>query len=145
MARSGNSRIMNILIPILALIIIIANVTSDEIRFHWSRLFVFWIPKGSKYEKWFNPSLSWTNKRKKTKFWTFIFSTILVMFTDFWHMLKFIIISSGVSIALLLWGVTGIGEFIMWLLTAYLVWGILYEGMKGVYGALSDKKIFKIK
>ena len=132
---------MNILILILAVIIIVANVTSDEIKSHWSRIFGYWFPKGSKLEFWFNPQLSWQNKYKKTKFWTFVFSTVLVMFTDFWHLLKFIIISCVVSAFLIKSGVTGIGEFVMWLLSAHLVWGLLYEGFAGVFASLSDDKV----
>jgi len=131
------------MIGILVILIIIANVTSDEIKQHWSRLFAFWFPAGGKLEQFFNPSISWQNKYKKTKFWTFVFSTSLVMFTDFWHLLKFIIISCVVSIYLLKSGFTGIGEFIMWLLSAHLVWGILYEGLSGIYAGLGDKKVLR--
>jgi len=134
---------MNIIIPILAVIIIICNVTSDEISKKWSRIFGFWFPKGSKLEQFFNPSLSWQNKYKKTRFWTFVFSTALVMFTDFWHLLKFIIISCVVSIYLIKSGVSTIGEFIMWLLSAHLVWGLLYEGFSGVYAGMGNKKVLR--
>jgi len=132
---------MYILIPILAVIIIICNVTSDEIKSHWSRIFGYWFPKGSKGEQWMNPSLSWTNKYKKTKFWTFIFSTVLVMFTDFWHLLKFIIISCVVSAYLIKTGVNSLGEFVMWILTGHLLWGIFYETLSGIYGSLSNRKV----
>ncbi|HUV85163.1 MAG TPA: hypothetical protein VMV86_05590 [Methanosarcinales archaeon] len=134
---------MNPLILILAVVIIIANVTSDEIKSKWSCIFGFWFPKGSKGEQWFNPSLSWQNKYKKTKFWTFVFSTALVMFTDFWHLLKFIIISCVVSAYLIKTGVNSFGEFVMWLLSAHLVWGILYEGFTGVFASLGDDKVLR--
>lgn len=124
---------------ILVIIIIIANVTQDEIRFHWSRLFGHWFKDGSKLEQWFNPNKSWTNKYiSSSRFLTFIFSTVLVWTTDFWHLLKGIIINSIIGIYCI---VTGINDIVSTFLIINILWGIGYELFLGVYGVLSDRYI----
>lgn len=129
---------------ILVIIVIVANATQDEIRFHWSRLFGHWFKPGSKLEKWFNPAISWQNKYYNSRWLTFIFSTLLVWMTDFWHLLKFIIINSIViAFFLLLGGSQFISDWILVIVGSNVVWGTLYETIMGIYGALSDKYIKK--
>ena len=45
----------------------------------WSRL---------PFQKWFDPRLSWENKKSKIWIWQFIKSTVLVSFLDFKHFLQ---------------------------------------------------------
>ena len=135
---------MSLTTIILVILIIICNATQDEIRFHWGRLFGHWFPTGSKAEKWFNPAISWKNKYYNSKWLTFLFSTILVWTSDFWHLLKFIIINSVViAFFSLLGGSRYISDWIVVIVGANIVWGIFYEIILGIYGVLSDKYINK--
>lgn len=123
---------------ILGIVTVIANATSDEIKHHWDRLFAHWFPSGK--DKWWNPSISWKNKYTNNRFTTFLLSVPFVMFTDFWHLLKFITLNSvfGIvlSIARLQWG---IWDYVVAILLLNIVWGIIFETVLGIYGALSDK------
>jgi len=133
---------MNWLILGLGALATIANATQDEIRFRWKRLFGHWFKPGSKGEQWFNPSKSWTNKWfGKSKIVDFIFSTVLVFVTDFWHFLKFTVINSVFSIFLILLHLQlSTLEFIAALAFLNIAWGVIFEGfIRGIYGALSDK------
>lgn len=125
------------ILPILATGLI-ANVTMDEIRHHWSRWFGK-VVKRDFWKKWMNPSLSFNNKWKIHPALGWLFSTALVWVTDFWHFLKAIMLNSFfLSIIILL-------DFpILWgLVMANVGWGILYETTRGTYGLLSDR--IKIK
>lgn len=133
---------MNLITIFLVTLIIICNATQDEIRFHWDRLFAHWFPTGSKLEKWFNPSISWKNKYYNSKWLTFLFSTILVWTSDFWHLLKFIVINSIIiAFFLLLGGSQFISDWIIVIVGSNIIWGIIFETVLGIYGALSDKYI----
>jgi len=131
------------LIVILGVLATVANATSDEIRFHWSRLFAHWFKRGSNAEKWFNPSKSWENKYiSQNKILRYLFSTTLVFLTDFWHLLKSITLTSVLLIFLLLvfpdekwWA------YIIGLVIFKVLWGLLYQTTQGIYGAMSDKYI----
>lgn len=129
---------MTALTIILASLAVVANATMDEIRFHWDR----WFGKVIKKDQWANPSKSWTNKYVKSPFFTWLLSGPLVMFTDFWHLLKFIVINSVFGIVLdiaqLSWSAW---EYVVAILLLNIVWGIVYETVLGIYGALSDKYI----
>ena len=133
---------MNLITIFLVTLIIICNATQDEIRFHWDRLFAHWFSTGSKLEKWFNPSISWKNKYYNSKWLTFLFSTILVWTSDFWHLLKFIVINSIIiAFFLLLGGSQFISDWIIVIVGSNIIWGIIFETVLGIYGALSDKYI----
>lgn len=133
---------MNLTTIFLVILIIICNATQDEIRFHWDRLFGHWFPTGNKLEKWFNPSISWKNKYYNSKWLTFLFSTILVWTSDFWHLLKFIVINSIIiAFFLLLGGSQFISDWIIVIVGSNIIWGIIFETVLGIYGALSDKYI----
>jgi len=115
-----------------------------EIRFHWPRLFAHWFPAG--HDQWWNPSISWQNKYFESGFLTFIFSTLLVPFTDFYHFLQFIFLNCIFLFILLLQTKVGKGGEKWWryalvLLIINICWGILFELFLGIYGALSDKYI----
>lgn len=144
---------MNFATIFLVILIIIANATLDEIRFHWSRLFGHWIPTGHKLEKWFNPSISWKNKYFTSRFLTFLFSTLLVWTTDFWHLLKFVIINSILFILIdtsvkgkLMFGAIDLEyfntlDYIIAIVMLNVAWGIVYEFTSNVYASISDRYI----
>jgi len=125
----------------LGVLIVLCNATMDEIRFHWERMFGKLVKKDTFCYNWMNPDVSWANKYFSTNpLVRFIFSTILVWTTDFWHFLKFILINSALIIFLLL-----IHEPWFWwrwvveLAVLNIVWGILFELFLGIYGAIGDK------
>jgi hypothetical protein len=131
---------MNWLAVGLGVLACVANATMDEIRFHWDRLFGKWFKEGTKAEQWFNPTKSWTNKYiSKSKLLTLILSGPLVMFTDFWHALKFVVINSVFTAVLSLSDVYGFWEYVVWLVILNIVWGVVFGITFGVYGTLSDK------
>lgn len=121
------------MIYFLIILAILANVTMDEIDHHWYRWFgqVF---KNENLTHWMNPRLSWTNKHFKNQFLTFIFSTLLVWITDFWHFLKFVFLNCIFGIIIILTG---------WdwklIIIFNLGWGTLFIFFIGFYGLLSDK------
>jgi hypothetical protein len=129
-------------IALLGIFACICNATQDEIRFRWPRLFAHWFPDGGRAAQWFNPSLSWTNKwLNEHMFVKFVMSTVLVFTTDFWHLLKFLIITCVflmVLIALRLqWS---FWEYVVAILLLHVAWGGVFEGFfRGIYGGLSDK------
>ena len=128
-------------IGLLILLAIAANSTMDEIDHRWSRWFGKVIKPGSNLVFWMNPRLSWVNKHFKNKFVTFIFSTLLVWLTDFWHLLKFIFLNSIFAIVIIL------AELDWRLLLIFnLGWGVVFElFFTGVYGMLSDGVLRKRK
>lgn len=67
------------------------NACMNVLRFRWDNC----IFKDWKNQNWINPVLSWPNKWKPTsKFGDFVMSTMLVWVTDFWHLLKFLMLLS---------------------------------------------------
>jgi hypothetical protein len=124
-------------IAILALVALLANVTSDEIRFRYSRLFGKIL--NNKLAQWFNPAVSWQNKYYfKNKFLTFLLSTGFVFLTDLWHFLKFVTLNCIFLILIIL--LEPSRNILLTLLFWNLCWGVLYEFFKGIYGLLSDKE-----
>lgn len=71
-----------------------AKGLADRITFHWSTLF----PLIKNNPEFWNHQISWRNKWKygdKANGERFLFSsTLLVAFTDGWHLLQFILINS---------------------------------------------------
>jgi hypothetical protein len=119
----------------------------DEIQFHWDRLFGKIVKEGSQLEQWLNPSKSWTNHYIfKNKILRFLFSTILVWTTDFWHLLKFLFLCSiGLIICLienpdLIWWQYGLE-----LIVLGIGWFFFFELFNGILGAISDRLTPKIK
>lgn len=124
----------------LAILAIVANATMDEIRFHWDRIFDYWIPDHTAMYRWMCPHWSWRNKYvfRDNKFLTFILSSPLVFITDFWHFLKFIMLNSIYGIIILL---IEVDMHWAWLILGFnLAWGVFYEFTSGVYGVFADKK-----
>jgi hypothetical protein len=124
-------------IIISGLVAVIANSLQDEIRFHWGRLFGHWFKPGTKLAQWFDPAISHTNKYFKSNVLTFIFSTVLVFLTDFWHFLKGIVINCVFSIILIL--LKSDYSFILSLLVLNLAWGVIFEGVNLIFKILSKK------
>ena len=126
------STIFNISPLLLVILVAFLDSTMDKIRTRyditiWSRL-----SNGSK-DWWFNPSVSWYNK-----YWYmikkypnvvkillhFIFTTVLVWITDFWHFLKFIKLN-----LIFIWVIIlTFGNFsLILLLVFWLFWGLVFE------------------
>jgi hypothetical protein len=63
----------------------ILNACMDVLDYRYlTSIFLYW-----PFQKWIDPSLSWGNKwRFESKILDFLFSTILVWLTDFWHCCK---------------------------------------------------------
>lgn len=129
------------LIIILFVVAVIANVTQDEIRHHWSRWFGQ-VVKSNFLLYWMKPGLSWHNKYiSKNPLVTFLLSTVFVWLTDFWHFLKVVMLNCFFMIAILLI-IRYINPDRVWwqlLMMMNICWGVLYEFFNGVYGLLSDK------
>ena len=125
---------------ILAFIAVIANIIMDEIRFHWKDTFGLFIKEGTKLEQWMNPSKSWTNKYiSSNKVFTFIFSTILVWTTDFWHFLKAIILFCVFSIYLIITEPSiHFLQYIIEIIVLSIMWFIAYEGIDGIFKSICD-------
>ena len=118
------------MIWILAILAVIANALMDECDHKWDRFF----GKVIKNDCWMNPRVSWENKKSDNRFWQLIKSTILVMFMDFWHLLKFIFLNCIFGIIILLTG---------WdwklIIMFNLAWGVIFElFFTGVFGVLAD-------
>jgi len=137
----------------LAILGIAASSTMDEIRFHWTRIFAYWFkmpkegPLFSKAEMWFNPNLSHVNKYKwvKNKYLQWFLKSPLVFITDFWHLLKFILLNSLYGIiTLLLIEYANVTISWWWLLIGMnFGWGLFYETVSSIYGLLHDRKTIK--
>lgn len=130
---------MTITLIILGIVACVFNFLMDEVKHKYSRFFGKVVPDS--WDKWFNPSISYANKYfSKNQFVRFLFTTVLVWTTDFWHFTKFVTLACFGFIVVLLenpalqfWQygvevfVLGVGWFIVWELT------------NGIVGAISDK------
>lgn len=76
-------------------------------------------------QKWFNPRLSWKNKKSKYKIWEFIKSTILVFLTDYKHFIKFIEKNSLFTFAYLLTNIEY--HIIIYYIAVNFIYGIFAE------------------
>ena len=125
---------MKWILPFLA---VISNFLMDEIQFHWDRFFGTVIEAGSKLEHWMNPAISWVNKYFESPFWTFIFSTVLVWATDFWHLLKFLMLTSIFLFILLMvekgrkWW-----QYVIMVLFLHFCWGVVFEFINALMNIL---------
>ena len=130
---------MLIFILILFSIGVLANVTMDELRFHFSRFFGKILPE--KWFIWWNPSVSWNNKYNfRSDILIFIFSTALVWTTDAWHFFKMIFLSCFFLVILLLenrdlvWW-----QYLIELAVVHAAWGLVSWFGWTIYGWLSEK------
>lgn len=110
--------ILNIDPLLFVIFIVFINSTMDKIRTRynltiWSILGVDW---------WFNPSVSWKNKHRWKPTW--LFKTVLVWTTDFWHFLKTVMLSLiFIWIIVLDYGEFLIDKFLIY----WLFWGLIFE------------------
>jgi hypothetical protein len=129
---------------ILALIALLTNVVQDELSQKWSRWFGKVI-KRKFWQTWLNPAVSWQNKYKilpKSKFVTFLFSTMFCWITDAWHFLKMVILACAAFATVFAINDLGYNSIAVIPMVAFMVvsWGILYEFFRGIFGVLSDYK-----
>ena len=110
--------IKNISPLLFVIIVVFLNVTMDKIKTRYNM--TIWAKLGADW--WFNPSVSWKNKHNWKP--TILFKTVLVWVTDFWHLLKFLMLN-----VVFVWIVVlAYGEFI-WqpFLIFWLFWGMIFE------------------
>lgn len=113
-----NELILNTNSILLILIMVLINSTMDKIRFRYS--LTLWSKMGADW--WFNPAKSWKNKHKWKPTW--LFRTVLVWTTDFWHLLKFLMLNViFVWVVVLSYGEFNITAFIAF----WLFWGLIFE------------------
>lgn len=123
------------LIIILGVLAVIANTFMNEVDHRWSRFFIYLAPPGSRAEAYLNPRESWPRKKNGNKVVQWILSVPLVMFTDFWHLMKFIFLNCIFAIIILL------GGWDWWIIIFMNAgWGFVFElFFAGIFGVLSDK------
>ena len=78
---------VNYLSFILIGLVGLSKAIQDIIQFHFD-LSIFSLFKNQNY---FNPNLSWKNKYNisKNKIISYLFQTVFVFITDFWHLIGF--------------------------------------------------------
>ena len=108
---------------ILLVISAIANALMDYLQFHYYSLNQFW-----------NPRLSWQNKYKlgdKRKGEAFLFSTtILVGFTDGWHLMQNVFLSTLFCWAILFTPKHFIGSDTLNLIANFVIYKSIFTGTK---------------
>ena len=130
---------MNSLNVILFIIAAILWAVMDELKFHYKRVFGHWIKTGTKLNKWFNPSISWRNKYKKSRILTWLLSGPFVFITDFWHLLKASIIGCF-SIIL-----TNTLKLPLWsAILLFAGFGFIEEFVWSIFGSISDNISIKL-
>lgn len=128
--------LLSILIGVLG---VIAWSFMDEVDHRWSRWFKYIAPPGSKAEAYLNPRVSWPRKKNKNRFIEFILETLLVMFTDFWHLMKFVVLSCIFAVVILIGGYKW--EIIIFM---HLSYGFVFEiFFRGVFGELGTRLKYK--
>jgi hypothetical protein len=83
----------------LTLLLILAgllHIIRDKIEVNYDATVFARLPK--KLQIWFDPRISWKNKKSDNAIWQIIISVILVDFTDFKHFLKFLEINTFIFI-----------------------------------------------
>lgn len=71
---------------IFIIIASISNSIMDTLKDHYE-ISIF---KKYKYQNWWNPNISWRNHHSENKLIEVVLSTVLVPFTDAWHLFKMI-------------------------------------------------------
>jgi len=130
---------MTALILILGVTACIANFCMDEVKHKYERFFGKIIP--DKWDIWFNPAMSYNNKYfSENPFVRFLFMTVLVWLTDFWHFAKTImLVCIGFIIVLLendslVWWQYGLEVIVLGI-----GWFFVWEIINGIIGAISDR------
>jgi len=122
------------MIALFIILAAIANAAMDKINFHFKKSI---FPDTN----WVNPEKSWVNKYKyKHPVFRFLFSTVLVFTTDFWHMCKFIWLKL-ILFAILFAAVLVIHYSIIELVIMFILLWALYSFIFEVFFAIIfDKK-----
>lgn len=137
---------MTYLIIILLFIAAFASATMDTIRYRWDRTIFSRVNKNSWFYKWANPAVSHKNKYFLTKFLgdnkfinyliylgTFLLKNPLVIFTDLWHAMKFIMLNSFFLIIIKSFLFLDLSVIIYLLFMINLLWGIFFDGIFLIY------------
>lgn len=130
---------MTVLLIILGITACVFNFLMDEVKHKYDRFFGKILP--DLWDKWFNPSISYANKYfSKNPFVRFLFTTVLVWTTDFWHFAKFVmLICFGLIVVLLENNSLTWWKYALEILFLGLMWFMVWEGVNGIVGAISDK------
>ena len=130
---------MTVFIILLGITACIFNFLMDEVKHKYDRFFGKILPDS--WDKWFDPSASYTNKYfSKNPFVRFLFMTVLVWVTDFWHFAKFISLTCfGLIVVLLENDSLTWWKYGLEVLFLGLMWFMVWEGVNGIVGAISDK------
>jgi hypothetical protein len=130
---------MTVLLIILGITACLFNFLMDEVKHKYDRFFGKILPDS--WDKWFNPEESWQNKYfSKYPFVRFLFSTVLVWTTDFWHFAKFVTLTCfGLIVVILENDTLSWWKYGLEVLFLGLMWFMIWEGVNGIVGAISDK------
>jgi len=130
---------MTVLIIIFGIVACVFNFFMDEVKHKYDRFFGKVLPDS--WDKWFNPAISHANKYfSKNPFVRFLFTTVLVWTTDFWHFAKFVmLICLGLIVVLLENDSLTWWKYVLEILFLGLMWFMVWEGINGIVGAISDK------
>ena len=130
---------MTALIIILGIVACLSNFLMDEVKHKYDRFFGKIL--SDSWDKWFDPSISYANKYfSKNPFVRFLFTTVLVWTTDFWHFAKFVmLVCFGLIIVLLENDSLTWWKYAFEILFLGLMWFMVWEGINGIVGAISDK------
>ena len=130
---------MTALIIILGIIACLSNFLMDEVKHKYDRFFGKILPDSC--DGWFNPAISHANKYfSKNPFVRFLFTTVLVWTTDFWHFAKFImLVCLGLIVVLLENDSLSWWKYTLEILFLGIMWFMVWEGVNGIVGAISDR------
>jgi hypothetical protein len=118
------------------------HIIRDRIETQYSTTIFARLPEW--LQKWFNPVISWENKKSDVAIWQIIKSVILVDFTDFKHFLKMLEINTFIWLIHTVYPYFGLHEWI----AAYIIrGGGVYIGNMNMFGDLKaqllpTKKVF---
>lgn len=128
----------------LAIIACLFNFLMDEAYYHYDRFLGKIIP--DKWDWWFDPSVSHTNKYfSQVPVIRFLFTTLLVWVTDFWHFAKFVsLMSIGFIIVILEDRGLNFWQHLIEVLVLGFAWFFLWEFFNGIINVLSNKLNKKI-
>lgn len=87
---------MTIQLALLLILTGLFHITRDRIEVNYEGTVFARLPE--RLQSWFDPRISWKNKKSDIAFWQIIKSVILVDFTDFKHFLNFLEINTFIFI-----------------------------------------------
>ena len=130
---------MTVIIILLGITACLSNFFMDEARFHYDRFVGEVVP--DRWDWWFNPAISHSNKYfSQNPVIRFLFTTLFVWITDFWHFTKFVmLVCFGLIIVLLENNTLSWWKYGLEVLFLGLMWFMVWEGINGIVGTISDK------